>query len=215
LFGAFFVSFFAILAGSVLNNLHLINKRIEMTTTEEKYFELCYSKRIHEFSKIDAEKGWQSGEAKERYKSLNNYYIEQIGIDKERLDELRERFKKFNDLYTNYFNEDRRTMFQDYNGFMDWYEKQKDCCHYCEITKTELSKIVERRGGNLTLNGKTKRSKGTLEIEKLEPNKGYTFLNTVLACPFCNNAKSNLISEKDWKCYFKPVMKKYLQSQLK
>jgi hypothetical protein len=60
-----------------------------------------------------------------------------------------------------------------------------------------------------------KDSKRTLEIEMLNPKLGYTFDNSDLCCPFCNNAKSNLISEKDWIEFFVPAMKEYFKSILK
>lgn len=180
----------------------------------EKYFELCYTSRIHEFSKIEQYKQLDQGRARERYKSLDGFYQEELKINLDELNQLRLEFKRFNELYTRYYNEQRKELFDNAEKLLEWYDAQNGCCNYCGITQSDLSKIVAKRKGNLTLNQKTKRSKGTLEIEKLDPNKPYTFDNSVLACPFCNNAKSNLISEEDWRSYFAPVMKNYLNSLL-
>jgi len=119
-----------------------------------------------------------------------------------------------NKLYSRYFNEQRKELFENPESFLAWYDKQNSSCNHCGITQDALYKIVEIRNGNLTLNQKTKRSKGTLEIEKLNPSIGYTYENSILACPFCNNAKSNLISEEDWRSFFAPAMKDYLNSIL-
>lgn len=178
----------------------------------DKYFELCYTRRIHEFSKIDQYKDWNQGEARNKYKSLDEFYQIELQITSDELNQLRDNFKRFNELYSKYFNKQREILFENPQKLLEWYDKQNESCNYCEITQIELHKIVEKRNGNLTLNQKTKRSKGTLEIEKLNPNEGYTFDNSVLACPFCNNAKSNLISEKDWRKFFAPVMKNYLNT---
>lgn len=180
----------------------------------DKYFELCYTRRIHEFSKIDNFKKWSKGEAHKRYNSLDDFYKDELGINGNELNELRNRFKKFNELFTKYFNEQRGGLFANHEKFIKWYDKQMESCNYCGITQTELHEIVKMRKGNLTLNQKTKRSKGTLEIEKLDPSEGYTYQNSVLSCPFCNNAKSNLISEEDWRRFFVPAIKQYLNSIL-
>jgi 5-methylcytosine-specific restriction endonuclease McrA len=180
----------------------------------DNYFELCYTRRIHEFSKIDQYKKWPQGQAYKIYKSLDSFYQDELRIDSDELEELRSKFKRFNDLYSKYFNPQRRGLFENPDKLLEWYDKQNGSCNYCEITQSNLYKIVEKRDGNLTLNKKTKRSKGTLEIEKLNPGEGYTFENSVLCCPLCNNAKSNLISEEDWRSYFAPAMKNYLKSIL-
>ena len=181
----------------------------ENMSKKDRYFELCYTKRIHEFSKIDQLKKWESGKAKSIYKTLNEFYLLELDISQEQLTELRAEFADFNKLYTRYFNEQREKLFNDPTKLLKWYNDQNGSCNYCAITQEELLKIVKNRGGNLTLNNKTKRSKGNLEIEKLNPSEGYTFDNSVLACPFCNNAKSNLISEDDWREFFKPAMQHY------
>jgi len=180
----------------------------------DKYFELCYTKRIHEFSKIDLYKNWTKGEARKRYKSLDSFYQNELNIDKDKLIELRNKYKRFNDLYSKYYNKNRKELFDNPDKLLKWYDKQKNCCNYCKISQSELHRIVEIRNGNLTLNNKSKRSKGTLEIEKLNPGKGYTYDNSVLCCPLCNNAKSNLISADNWRTYFAPAMKKYYNAIL-
>lgn len=181
---------------------------------KDKYYKLCYSNRIHEFSKIDDYKNWQSGEARSKFKTLDDFYQEELKISKQELAELRAEFREFNSLYSRYFNEQRQEIFQYPDKLLKWYNDQNQSCHYCDVSQNQLLKIVQSRKGNLTLNQKTKRSKGTLEIEKLDPNIGYTFENSVLACPFCNNAKSNLISEGDWRTYFVPSMREYMNSLL-
>jgi len=59
-----------------------------------------------------------------------------------------------------------------------------------------------------------KRSSGTLEIERLDSSVGYSEKNMILACPLCNNAKSNLIDEISWRELFVPAMKAYYEKLL-
>jgi len=181
----------------------------------DRYFELSYKRRIYEFAKIDQYKKWTQGQARKKYKSIDEFYKDELGVDEKELIKLRNEFKFFHDLYKKYYNKQRKRLFDDYTKFLEWYKEQNETCNYCGITQSKLHKIVKLRNGNLTLNQKTKRSKGTLEIEKLNPSEEYTYDNSVLSCPFCNNAKSNLISEDDWREFFVPAMKKYFNSILK
>jgi 5-methylcytosine-specific restriction endonuclease McrA len=192
-----------------LTLLFFIGIKNELMELREKYFDLCYTRRIHEFYKIDLYKNWPSGTAKLKYRTLTEFYLAELQIGKDQFNQLQADFKKYNDLYSKYYNEDRKELFEIPEKLLDWYEGQKESCNYCGVTQAELHDIVESRGGKLTLNQKSKRSKGTLEIEKKNPSLGYTFSNVVLSCPFCNNAKSNLISEDDWRTYFVPAMKNY------
>lgn len=187
-----------------------------MTALEEKYFDLYFTKKLHEFAKIDALEGFEPGQAKVKYNSLDNYFKEKLGrLDQSGLETLRAKFEPFR-LAEKRNNIDRAELFKDHDKCMTWYDEQKNRCYYCKTTQEELRTIVnEKRDGNLTLNEGTKRSKGTLEIEKLDSNIGYTYKNCVLACPFCNNAKSNLISDTDWKKYFAEPMRNYIENQLK
>lgn len=78
---------------------------------KDEYFKLSYTKRIHEFSKIDQLKKWESGKAKSIFKTLDEFYMRELNISKEGLTELRDEFAEFNKLYTSYFNEQRRELF--------------------------------------------------------------------------------------------------------
>lgn len=136
-------------------------------------------------------------------------------------------FEEYNKIFA-YYNEARNDLFVDHDELVKWYKEQENKCGYCGITAEELEKIAFFRGKklfksgilnscekNLTLNGKRKRSKGTLEIERLDSvSNKYNFGNVILACPLCNNAKSNLIDEKGWRSIFVPAMKKYYASIL-
>lgn len=183
----------------------------------DEYFNLCYTQRIHEFAKIEFYKKLDKGQAKLKYRSIDNFYIDELQISVDKLNELRKIFKEYDELYRRYRqnNIERTELFSDYKQFLKWYNEQSDCCNYCKITQSDLFKIVSIRNGNLTINKKTKRSKGTLEIEKLDPSEGYSLENSVLSCPFCNNAKSNLILEDDWRKFFVPAIKNYYNSILK
>jgi len=135
--------------------------------------------------------------------------MEQIGIDSDEYDNIVKFFEPYHSLWDQYHNEDREKVMLQYGNFMNWWEQQGSSCGYCSITQAELHEIVVNRRDNLTLNNKTKRSKGTLEIDRKNPSLGYTLDNMLLCCPLCNNAKSNLIEEESWREIFVDPMRKY------
>jgi hypothetical protein len=132
---------------------------------KDKYFELCYSRRIHEFSKIDQYKNWNQGKACKIYKSLDGFYQDELNIDSNELKQLRFKFKRFNELYSKYFNEQRKVLFENPEKLLEWYDKQNGSCNYCEITQSALYKIAEQRNGNLTLNQKQKGPRGHWKLK--------------------------------------------------
>jgi hypothetical protein len=122
----------------------------------------------------------------------------------------------------NKFTGERRKSFNKFKEFYEWYEKQEQKCGYCGITQDNLYKLFSKDNRILPiLDNKrvyekvAKRSSGTLEIERLDSSIDYDSKNIILACPLCNNAKSNLIDEKNWKEIFVPAMKEYYNKLLK
>ena len=79
--------------------------------------------------------------------------------------------------------------------FKNWFTTAKRKCFYCEITENEIKQLWEKHP-NLT-----KRNRGkSLEIERLEPNKEYSEIqNLVFACYWCNNAKTDTFTQKEFK----------------
>lgn len=68
-----------------------------------------------------------------------------------------------------------------------------ESCHYCKITKSEIEKL----GENLKLNKKSFRG-WTLEIDRLNSNFEYYPKNCVMACYWCNNAKTDEFTESEF-----------------
>ena len=83
-------------------------------------------------------------------------------------------------------------------------------CHYCEITEENLKKLFD----NKVIQSKKPSFNSTLQIERLNPNKGYVEDNCVLACCICNNAKSDMINAKNFKEYFVESVKKFYNDLL-
>jgi len=100
--------------------------------------------------------------------------------------------------------------------FYDWYTRQDQSCGYCGITQDELYELFANTDNRvLPLNDAQKRSSGTLEIERKDSQSNiYDSTNSILACPLCNNAKSNLIGEESWRNLFVNAMRNYYEKLL-
>lgn len=78
------------------------------------------------------------------------------------------------------------------DDFISWYEeKEKKCC-YCNSTQVEIEIFYNNNSS------KRKKTRGrVLEIERFE-DKPYSRNNCDLVCYWCNNAKSDVFSPKQF-----------------
>ncbi len=124
--------------------------------------------------------------------------VDMTGLTREQLtkwwDELRlerEKLAKIRVLWRKKF---KHVGFYD---FEQWYDNAKKECHYCGITENKINILLE----NNRINTKRLKTRGRrLEIERLNSNEPYDNLeNLVYSCYWCNNAKSDEFSEKEFK----------------
>lgn len=193
----------------------------------KEYFNLRYIKRITDYSRLCQYLGEPEEKIREKYLNkggLEKYYFEEIqnkceNITEKVFIEIKDSFAEYAEIERKYNNNDREDIFLKYDEIVSWFNNQKNMCGYCGISQDELNEIVRIRDGNFTLNNKKKRKNGILEIEQRNPignnEKSYTsFENLILACPLCNNAKSNLIDEVSWREIFVDSMRKYYEKLL-
>ncbi len=149
-----------------------------------------------------------------------------MGLNRKQLLKLRDKnvntlVEYIQSIYTK-FTDKRKDVFKhDFKKFYNWYEKQDQKCGYCGVSQEELYKLFDNNKRVLPYLESTrvyvkapKRSSGTLEIERLDSSDNYNDKNIILACPLCNNAKSNLIDEASWRKLFVPVMQEYYKKLL-
>jgi len=169
-------------------------------TEEQKIFIECYSFKQMCFKDIELE--------------LKKFDISKKYSDVQRLNKecKNERIKI--QKIRNKFTKERKKDNKNFKEFYLWYiqEESKNVCGYCGISQDELYTIFSTA---LPLNDKAKRASGTLEIERKDSkNNSYHVSNLILACPLCNNAKSNLIDENSWTDLFASPMKEYYKKIL-
>jgi hypothetical protein len=127
--------------------------------------------------------------------------------------ELRAQIRKSNALFDSKKGkpEFRKFEIAGKRAFFDWFRIQPRICAYCEIEEQKLRSLFNSEAGNLS----TKRRRGrSLELERRDSKSNeYSVKNCVLACYFCNNHKSDIISEEEHKLYFAPQIRMYLEDK--
>lgn len=72
-------------------------------------------------------------------------------------------------------------------------------CHYCRITDKDIELLRNQR------KIKTKQFRGySMEIDRINSNREYRPENVVLACYWCNNAKSDEFTSKEFSSHIGP-----------
>jgi len=94
--------------------------------------------------------------------------------------------------------------------YLKKYIKQSGLCEYCKVPQKFIRDIYNRRDGWREGNKKTQdNKKGTrgwsLEIDRRKPKRNYTVQNCVLVCYPCNNAKSDVFAEEEFKKIREPI----------
>lgn len=88
-----------------------------------------------------------------------------------------------------------------FEDFQNWYSSQR-CCEYCGLTEAE-SELLYLNFPESTREGKRGKR---LELDRKDPFKPYgaDINNFVLACYWCNNAKTNYFSYEEFKTHIGP-----------
>jgi hypothetical protein len=98
--------------------------------------------------------------------------------------------------------------FDSFNDFYSWYSETKKQCFYCGISEKECQEIIHRgilTSNRFPTNGKFKQGVNRgywLEIDRKKPKGKYSKSNCVLACYFCNNDKSDVFDESQYKEFY-------------
>ncbi|EAL5741226.1 hypothetical protein DR740_07440 [Campylobacter lari] len=201
---------------------------MENQTLEEKFEELYLKSALSEWDKaINELKNFDEKEAKselkKKHKLLKDYIVFKLNelygeFDNEKYDKLYQKMQEIeNDcnLRSKYNSlKNRNNIKEPFNGidkFISWYKKQEKECYYCKIAQSDLDKLF---GNNKPINSKKRAFNGKLQIERLNPDKGYNEENCVLACCICNNAKSDMISASDFEKYFSNSVKNFYKDLL-
>jgi len=137
-------------------------------------------------------------------KTIIGSFKNKFEISHEDYDELVENHSDIQNIKQK-FTLEREEGFETIHNFYVWYKSQKKECGYCGTSAGTLKILFE--------NDKliSKKFTETLHIERKNPNELYNTENCMLACSLCNNSKSDLISEKNYRKYFAGCMGKFLK----
>lgn len=147
---------------------------------------------------------------------VQDYYAEHEAVKKAKdcIQKIYERFStKRNDQKK---KENPVNVFDnDFEAFFAWWcEKTPEDgirkCYYCKVDEdTVRAAFAKDEKGECVISSKKRSFSGELQIERKNPNEKYCDDNCEFACVICNNAKSDMISEGDFKDFFVPGIKEY------
>lgn len=192
------------------------NHRIVMDTKEEQFIELYSVKRLNEWKAIASHEKCKDIEfIKRKYNSIWGYIAYKINATPQEVSELYSKLKKniadIQKKYNKFNTKERKEGFKTFEDFLSWYNKQRKECYYCKTSEETIKQLFQ----SIFKPQKDAWKYGTLQIDRKKPKGGYSKKNCVLACVFCNNAKSDLITDDDFIKYFKKPMSKYLKDKSK
>jgi len=113
----------------------------------------------------------------------------------------------------------RKLGFPSADDFVRWYQNQlraqNGSCFYCETPIVVIREIVDRAASDATIFHQLRKVGNSgvrgrsLEVERRDPNAEYSSVNCRLACYFCNNDKSYVYTEADYKEFFGSARKRH------
>lgn len=144
------------------------------------------------------------------YLPTTKQVAEALGVSDDKAEQIMQdseyiKLKNLRDGYTS-FDSERKKGFGGFKVFYKWYITQEPKCHYCGTTESNLKKLFKINDDDKKkpLYSKKISFTATLQVDRKNPDEGYNEQNCVLACAFCNNAKSDMVRECDLDCFEKP-----------
>ncbi len=168
-------------------NLFLFYTAIHPVPPDYFTFEAFDRFQITEELEFDySRKYWQYDYEEEFGKGLTVRQVFQKMADLEDQHKVR-----FNEWKKKYVTETFRQIFP-IPDFKKLFEQEH--CYYCGITKAQIEALADKH------QLRKKKDRGwNLEVDRLNSNYEYTPENTVLCCYWCNNAKTDEFTPKEFK----------------
>jgi len=136
-----------------------------------------------------------------------------INVKRKMRDEYNEIIRLKNNIYKpkeRKYKKNGQFKFNSFLEFYKWWKAQDNKCYYCGTEQYKIAELV-KAGLKNNLKGLISKRFGkramNLELERKDSTTNiYSKENCVLACYFCNNDKSDVISSDDYEKYFKDVL---------
>ena len=204
--------------GLTPDELAMLDRYVEFGL--QNYFETITSEKVRkamDITEADAKKLKDSKEYIELKKVIDKFDdTRKTGFGDENGKKDEKKFIKWAKKQPNWNDKDEQQWLDEYRGgkfgfgnfknFYEWYKKQptKDgekYCVYCGTAESTLKKLFKEKDDESEcykpLYSKKRSFTATLQIDRKNSEEGYKAENCVLACTFCNNAKSDMVRNGD------------------
>lgn len=178
-------------------------KEIALRSFETKLSLFLFSEAIRsdEDIKVDKDLFEHFTINEELINQFTTEYFQMLRIEKIQewtIDEIYHRIKHLRDHSEPIINELKANYVQNFESVYPEKDFAKlledEHCHYCQITLDQIGELARRK----RLYKKNERG-WTLEIDRLNSNYEYTSKNCVMACYWCNNAKTDEFTKEEFK----------------
>lgn len=119
--------------------------------------------------------------------SVEDIYKKMVSFKTEKFEQIKKLEKSYEESFKELFTLD---------AFKKLLEPENKRCYYCDITVDIINELANKH----KLYKKNERG-WKLEIDRKKPNEEYKEENCVLACYWCNNAKTDEFTDEE----FKPI----------
>lgn len=166
----------------------VINDKGKFTYTDFENFQIT-----DELVSKYAAEYWQQEYSYDRIKGMTIKEIQEsiVRLEEENKELLQELEKKYIEKFPKIFSK------KDFEELL-----KNEECYYCGITIDKLERLADKK----KLFNKTNRG-WSLEIDRKKPNYEYSKDNCVMACYWCNNAKTDEFNDEEFKVIGKEIAK--------
>jgi hypothetical protein len=133
---------------------------------------------------------------KELFPNLSNTIDKWYGSERYKEIQKRKSFLTNKITQIDYEDEDLHFTNEQLYLFFQWWENTQKSCHYCSLPENELDNLHNQPGH---INKRYPKRGKSLEIDRKQSDLPYTNIdNLVLACYWCNNAKTDTFTEEEF-----------------
>jgi len=143
--------------------------------------------------------------SKEVFSGITISKIDEMFVEWYKVTNLKPYEEKFREIFKNKL---------EFSEFEKVYtsDTEKNQCHYCGITEYDIEKLKDKS----EIKTKRLQTRGEkMEIDRIVPSGDYSKTNIILACYWCNNAKTDEFSYFEFKKFVAPKIQEIWEIRLK
>lgn len=139
--------------------------------------------------------------SKEDWREVNRQIKKDPKFELKEMGRIRQLFHNKKNTHFEFIDSKGEKSFREfYNWYLKRRKDQNGSCYYCWADEKEMANFLKKRRKHIRRPNRGQH----LEVERKNARTGdYSAQNCVLACYFCNNDKSDIFNEDEYRSYLK------------